>query len=430
MPSFDVISYSMIKKLLKRPVPGLDVHRTAIPIDHPDLSVTTEKIANEAVTTTKLATLDHITLSGLTSDPPLTAGRIWFRSDVRQLRYTPDGSTVYVIDPAPVVDKGWSDTTPHYFPDAGVGAWYNLTTIQLNQPATGHKRAFEDLSTGYHFVHGWLLKKNISMSSGLEVKARVGAYHGYSVTRANLNFVILDDYNLDKTSRNNAYPWVKFGWTMSALGYANGSYGRPVSGYIIFTDPPSYSFSPANPGVSYNLITQVYGRRMHILYGYGDAWAADWDIWASLQRGVENTNLRYKIASKPPEIEVLKDLSKELPVDLALIAKWDGETRLWIKRKDQGIVLPLGRNIEITSIPRRIKRRLTINLFDKILRSEREPELEYDVLEVRLRTDKMDIHKMSNEWRLVFLTYKDTVEIIFGDSKWDGDKYGYYITTM
>jgi len=42
----------------------------------------------------------YIDFSGLTSDPSLVAGRMWFRSDLGKLRYSPDGSTVKDV-PAP-----------------------------------------------------------------------------------------------------------------------------------------------------------------------------------------------------------------------------------------------------------------------------------------------------------------------------------------
>ena len=102
----------------------LDYHRLKVPIDHPDasvvaakiadgavatakladlavttakiadLAVTTAKIADGAVTAAKLATLGYATFSSLTADPALAAGRVWFRSDLGLLSYSPDGSTV------------------------------------------------------------------------------------------------------------------------------------------------------------------------------------------------------------------------------------------------------------------------------------------------------------------------------------------------
>jgi len=397
----------------------LDYHRLKTPIDHPDGSVTYEKLAN----------LNYVTLQPLTSDPPLAPGRIWFRSDLGQLRYTPDGTTVYVIDPAPVVDKGWDDVSGHYFnTNPSYTSWAAYPLIQLNSPATGHKRSFEDAETGCNYVHGWLLKRNVSMSSRLDIVARVGAYHGYNATRANLQFVVLDDNNLDKRTRNDSYPWVNLGWTMSSLGYSNGSYGNPLNGYITFTDPPSYSFSPANPGVGYNRITEVFGRRMHILYGYADNWVADWNCWSSLQRGVGNTNLRYRVATEPPHIEVLRDLTKFLPVDLVVIARWDDEFRLWVKKGNLGFVMPLGKNVSIDSVSTQPKK-TSPNAYDKIFGDMKMPEGSL-VLEVRLKTDIRDRCRLSSLWRLVFIESDKGIHVAFGDSSWDGDKYGYYINVI
>jgi hypothetical protein len=194
----------------------LDYHRLKRHIDHPDKSVTPAKL-----------NLDYIILNPLTADPsPLQKGMIWFRGDLGQLRYTPDGSTIYVIDPAPVVDKSWSDTTGHYFnADPAYPFWSALPAIQLDSPAAGHKRSFEDVQTGYVYVHGWLLKRNAMLSTRLDIVAKVGAYHGLGATNAWLSFVILDDSNLDNIIRDDGFPWVLMRWSMSSLGYQNGSYG-------------------------------------------------------------------------------------------------------------------------------------------------------------------------------------------------------------
>jgi hypothetical protein len=70
-------------------------------------AVTTAKIADGAVTTPKLADLAvtrskiifplplvDVMLESVTADPPLRAGRIWLRSDLGLVSYSPDGSTV------------------------------------------------------------------------------------------------------------------------------------------------------------------------------------------------------------------------------------------------------------------------------------------------------------------------------------------------
>jgi hypothetical protein len=53
------------------------------------------------------------TLTGLTADPALAAGKLWFRSDLRQIRWSPDGSAVKQVYPA-----DWGDITnkPSTFP--------------------------------------------------------------------------------------------------------------------------------------------------------------------------------------------------------------------------------------------------------------------------------------------------------------------------
>jgi hypothetical protein len=397
----------------------LDYHRLKTPIDHPDKSITSTKL-----------NLDYIPLNSLTADPsPLQKGQIWFRSDLNQLRYTPDGSTVYVIDPAPVVDKSWNDTTGHYFNKTPSYQYWNaLPAIQLDNPTTGHKRSFENTQTGYCYIHGWLLKSQAILSTRLDITAKVGAYHGYSVTMANLSFVILDSNNLDKKARNDSYPWLYTRSAMSTLGYSNGAYGQPLSGNIVFTNPPSYSFSPANPDeFSYNLITSIPNQRWYLLYGYDDEWAADWDQWASLQRNVANTNFRYRVATEPPVPDILLDLSSNVTDAEAYIARWDDEVRFWIKRKDRGTIISLGKDVRIVNKPV-TKRNISINLFDRIHRNGKEPERLSNYIEVELDTDRTDLNKMGNRWRLAILDYGDgNIDIAYGDKQWDGDKYPYHV---
>ena len=62
-----------------------------------------EWITNEVITARKLNTLRQailylrerlepfLTLPGLGEDPPLEPGRLWFRSDLGEIRFSPDG---------------------------------------------------------------------------------------------------------------------------------------------------------------------------------------------------------------------------------------------------------------------------------------------------------------------------------------------------
>jgi hypothetical protein len=64
---------------------------------------------NEVITAQKLNTLRQailylrerlepfLTLPGLTEDPPLVPGMLWFRSDLGELRFSPDGTTILRI---------------------------------------------------------------------------------------------------------------------------------------------------------------------------------------------------------------------------------------------------------------------------------------------------------------------------------------------
>jgi hypothetical protein len=68
-----------------------------------------EWITNEVITAQKLNTLRQailylrerlepsLTLPSLTEDPPLAPGMLWFRSDLGELRFSPDGTTILRI---------------------------------------------------------------------------------------------------------------------------------------------------------------------------------------------------------------------------------------------------------------------------------------------------------------------------------------------
>jgi hypothetical protein len=163
------------------------------------------------------------------------------------------------------------------------------------------------------------------------------------------------------------------------------------------------------------------------MYGYEDHWGDDWDQWASLQKGVTNTNFRYRVATKPPTPDVMLDLTGDLPVDQAVIGKWDGEVRLWIKRDDRGLIVPLGRNVNIIDKSKTI-RYMSINMFDKIILSGKEPNRYCNVIDLTIDTDYVSLYKNSNIWRLSIIDYGDgRIDVAFGDKTWDGDKYGYYM---
>jgi len=366
----------------------------------------------------------------LTSDPPLTKGLIWFRDDTKELRWTPDGTTVYVIDPAPVVNKGWSDTTPHWFPTGTTYTWYLKASIELNQPATDHKRAREPSGsgTGYYFIHGWLLKKNIKLSTRIDFNCYIGGYHGYNATRAQPSFAISDPNLIDKYTISTAYAYLYMIFTMSSLGYTNGSYNRPLSGYIVFTSPPSYSFSPANPSsVRYNLITNIPNIRTHILYGYYDSWATNYSIWASLSR--YTTRLRYRVATKPPEPEFVDDI--EVADWKISIARWDGVYRLWARKGSMGKVVELGKNVRIHGKKQHGKLIEPKTKFDSVIADT--PKIKNaDVFEYTIQTDIPNMWKKSNMWMLKvrYVEYEDgsdDVEVILGDRSWDGDKVAFLI---
>lgn len=404
-------------------LPDDDVHRTSIPIDHPDGSITAKKLAD----------LDYVPFASLTADPsPLKEGMMWFRSDTGELRWTPDGSTIYVIDPAPVVAKSWSDTDGHFFnDDPNYTSWYAYPAIQLDSPDVGHKRSFEDMQTGYVYVHGWLLKQDIKLAPMLRIYSYIGAYHGYNGTRAIFAFVISHPANIDNTTRDDRYPWVRLGSNMDKQGYANGDYGKPFRGYIVFTDPPTYSFYPADPAVKYNLITEIPNIRTHILYGYKDAWGRDWNQWASLQ---DTTRFRYQASPLPVALNgqgapyrVLERIV-DSAVKVYLIEMY-GKLRLWVKNGTRGLVVPLAFRDYQWKVRKLGRTREALRKYDCILGGD---ELDFPV-----ETSDFLVHvsglleyggrRKYDEYIARVKVMGDRVYVIHGMPGWDGDKYGFLI---
>jgi len=72
---------------------------------------------NEVITASKLNTyrqdllhlkealdqgsVPYLTLSPLTEDPPLAPGRMWWRADLGELRFSPDGQTILKVQLMP-----------------------------------------------------------------------------------------------------------------------------------------------------------------------------------------------------------------------------------------------------------------------------------------------------------------------------------------
>jgi hypothetical protein len=56
-------------------------------------------------------TLDDATLASLTADPTLAKGKLWYRSDLSRIRYSPDGTSVISIDPPLTAADVWGYST-------------------------------------------------------------------------------------------------------------------------------------------------------------------------------------------------------------------------------------------------------------------------------------------------------------------------------
>jgi hypothetical protein len=76
-------------------------------VDVEELTVRKLKIGDKTVT----IDANSVTLPGLTADPTLAAGKMWFRSDLSRVRYSPDGTSVISIDPPLTAADVWSYST-------------------------------------------------------------------------------------------------------------------------------------------------------------------------------------------------------------------------------------------------------------------------------------------------------------------------------
>ena len=319
----------------------------------------------------------------------------------------------------------WYDCGAHFInlnPD--INAWASYAEVRINVPDVDQKRAYERSQTGYIYIHGWYVMYEKTMKSKLEIDAKIGGYHGLGADRAWIGYCVGDTGVFDQVTRPSL-PFVAMAWTMATLGYANGDYNKPLSGYIIFSDPPQYSFSPTDPPrVFYYSITSIPNSVCHVLYGFEDDWSADYDQWASLSR---DSVIRTVEATPPPVIETLKEFNIA-GID-GLVGKWNARVRGLLRSKGKGIIFHLGESIKIKDIVYRGTIEFSLNDYDRYWGSGSEPVKPYEVLDIIIETDIRHPNKLSNKWllRIAYDKELDAIIIIWGDTLWDGDKYPYII---
>jgi hypothetical protein len=66
-----------------------------------------DKIIDRRIVTASMAT-QQVTLAPLTADPTLVAGKMWYRSDLSRIRYSPDGTSVISLDPPLTAADVWT----------------------------------------------------------------------------------------------------------------------------------------------------------------------------------------------------------------------------------------------------------------------------------------------------------------------------------
>lgn len=182
------------------------------------------------------------------------------------------------------VEDRWSDTNYYWFElrDYGKGPG-GPPSVELDKPVAGAKRVYEANVTYYVYVFGFTVYRGQPLRK-LVLDVRVGAYHGYDNTRANIAFIVTIPDALN-TNNSFSYPYLCLEWSMHNLGIANGDCCYPLSGYISLLDPIDYNFSPANPSIAYNRLDELAtAPEVVVIFGYKDAWSSNWRQWAAITR--------------------------------------------------------------------------------------------------------------------------------------------------
>jgi hypothetical protein len=294
----------------------------------------------------------------------------------------------------------WSDTSFHYFPiSPGSGPCSGTVSY------SGSFKMSNESSAGYNYRCGYWLVTNAFAKGGIGLTGTFTAYHGYGNTLANFGFSIAPPNQFDTTASPSVY--IDFQWSMSSLGAANGGQAS-LSGYMLFTTPPSYSFTPASPSVGYSNLGALVASKVNVLFGWGDYWSSNWNQNA----GSINTST-YVIfqATPPPQVKVLKALSVG-PANVH-IARWDDEVRLWIDAGEKGLIVPLGRSVSLAGVQQ---------VGDMNVSAVGSPDSIRlgSGLQVALTTDIYNRVKVSNTW-LLYVLYDDqngAYNVAFGDAGW------------
>jgi hypothetical protein len=288
----------------------------------------------------------------------------------------------------------------------------SVRDASLDASGVPYKRASESTS-GYSYSCGFFLAQNVMLGGLFGLDGYIGAYHRFNATRANVDIAIAPPTCFDTTSACPSY--IRLNIAMSALGVANGGVGR-WSGLLLATDPPSYSFRPANPSVAYASVGQLRTARVNILFGYGDWWIGMWNQWAATRK-----DMVYVVGSATPPPEIGVAWSRQLSQYEVLVATWDGEWRLWVRGRDRGLVVPLGRNTRVVSSSP--LRRADPSAYD---RAGRALPAGREAAELIVETEHPNLYTRTRRWRAVVAVADDgSVWVALGDTAWDGDKIGY-----
>ncbi|MGC9052036.1 hypothetical protein, partial [Pyrobaculum sp.] len=310
------------------------------------------------------------------------------------------------------------DYTSHYFL-AGRDTSPCMASVEdasLDASGVPYKRVYNIVlryCETYSSTYGFFLARNVMLGGLFGLDGYIGAYHAHKSTSANVDVAIAPPTCFDTTSACPSY--IRLNISMSTLGITNGGVGR-WSGLLLATDPPSYSFRPANPSVAYASVSQLRTARVNILFGYDDYVSDTYAQWAATRK-----DMVYVVGSATPPPEIGVAWSRQLSQYEVLVATWDGEWRLWVRGKDKGLVVPLGRNTRVaSSSPLQRANPSTYDRAGRALPAGRE------AVELIVETEHPNLYTKTKRWRAVVAIADDgSVWAALGDTAWDGDKIGY-----
>ncbi|MGC9121717.1 MAG: hypothetical protein ACP5HP_02115 [Thermogladius sp.] len=300
------------------------------------------------------------------------------------------------------------DYSSNYFPVSPATSPCQVSVGDVSLDASGvtYKRAIQATS-GYNYSCGFFLARNVVLGGVFGMRGVVGGY-------STVDVVVAPPGCFNTSAPCGSY--IRLSASLSSLGIPSGGVGQ-WSGVLLATDPPSFSFVPANPAVAYSSVRTLVSSKVNILFGYySDATSTKATLWAASRN---DSIFVVGSATPPPEVGVA--WGRQLSQYEALVATWDGEWRLWVRGRDRGIVVPLGRGTRVLySSPLQRADPSVYGDAGRALPAGRE------AVELIVETEHPNLYTKTRRWRAVVAVADDgSVWAALGDTAWDGDRIGY-----